>query len=208
MMKLYTYIITRDYGFAPNPYGGMCTLATCKPQIRRGAVIGDWIAAFGGMNTPVRGKLVMLMQVEKVCSYDEYWEDEQYSKKKPIFNRSMNEAYGDNIYHHVDGKWMQELSHHSNSDGSINYTNLSRDTGTDRVLISTSNYYYFGNNAIEVPDIFKDFANCGRGHRVFCDDVIINQFVDYVFTNNPYPGINGIPFNRRVGEFAHYKGER
>ena len=206
-MKLYTYIITRDYGFAPNPYGEMCTLATCKPQIRRGAVIGDWVAAFGGANTPVRGKLVMLMQVQKVCSYDEYWEDEQYKKKKPVYNRSMNEAYGDNIYHHVDGKWIQELSHHSNRDGSINYKNLNRDTGTDRVLISNCNYYYFGNNAIDIPDIFQDFANCGRGHRVFDDEILINQFVEYVFTNTPHPGINGIPFNRRVGEFAHYKGE-
>ena len=34
----------RDYGFAPNPYFGYCTLATCKPVIRRCAGVGDWIA--------------------------------------------------------------------------------------------------------------------------------------------------------------------
>ena len=36
MAKGYSYIITRDYGFAPNPFGGVCTLATCKPKIRKG----------------------------------------------------------------------------------------------------------------------------------------------------------------------------
>ena len=61
LMKLYSYIITRDYGFAPNPYGGMCTLATCKPVIRRKAQIGDWVAAIGGSSTPVSGKVVLMM---------------------------------------------------------------------------------------------------------------------------------------------------
>ncbi|MBQ9610590.1 MAG: hypothetical protein IJV15_14250 [Lachnospiraceae bacterium] len=205
-MKLYSYIITRDYGFAPNPYGGMCTLATCKPVIRRKAQIGDWVAAIGGSSTPVSGKVVMLMQVQDACSYDEYWMNEQYRKKKPVFNRSMNEAYGDNIYHHVDGKWYQELSHHSKDDGSVNYVNLDHDTGTDRVLIS-DNYYYFGNNAIDIPDEFSALFRCGRGHGVNEDTALINDFIRYVH-NNYLCGINGTPFNRRIGEFAHYKGEQ
>lgn len=50
-MNLYSYVITRDYGFAPNPFWGICSLATCKPQIRQRALKGDWIAGFGGANT-------------------------------------------------------------------------------------------------------------------------------------------------------------
>lgn len=34
-MKIFTYIMTDDRGFAPNPYFGLCTLACCKPKIRR-----------------------------------------------------------------------------------------------------------------------------------------------------------------------------
>jgi hypothetical protein len=30
---LYVYAITRDFGFAPNPFHGSCTLATCKPEL-------------------------------------------------------------------------------------------------------------------------------------------------------------------------------
>lgn len=39
--NLYAYAITRDLGFAPNPFHGFCTLATCKPGIRKTAKVGD-----------------------------------------------------------------------------------------------------------------------------------------------------------------------
>ena len=72
-MKLYSYVIRMDYGFAPNPYSGICTLATCKPQVRGYASVGDWIAGFGGKDTPVYEKLVYIMRVsEKKITFDEY----------------------------------------------------------------------------------------------------------------------------------------
>ncbi|MFH1865797.1 MAG: hypothetical protein ABIK85_07930, partial [Candidatus Eisenbacteria bacterium] len=39
-MRLFSYIVARDYGFAPNPFCGVCTLATCKPKIRESASVG------------------------------------------------------------------------------------------------------------------------------------------------------------------------
>ena len=88
-MDLYTYKITRDYGFAPNPYFNFCTLATCKPKIRGGCKIGDWIAGFGGSNTIAANKLVCLMQVSEKLDFDEYWNDPRFKNKKPNFNRSI-----------------------------------------------------------------------------------------------------------------------
>ena len=44
-MKLYSYIVARDFGFAPNPFYGFCTLATCKPKIakdRYGWRLDNW----------------------------------------------------------------------------------------------------------------------------------------------------------------------
>ena len=29
-MRIYAYVVTHDNGFAPNPFHGFCTLATCK----------------------------------------------------------------------------------------------------------------------------------------------------------------------------------
>ena len=43
--SLFSYVVRSDGGFAPNPFFGYCTLATCKPRIRKGALVGDWIVS-------------------------------------------------------------------------------------------------------------------------------------------------------------------
>ena len=55
---LYSYIMRNDEGFAPNPYYGVLTLATCKPQLRKNSnvVPGVWIAGWLGKNTERDGK--------------------------------------------------------------------------------------------------------------------------------------------------------
>ena len=204
-MKLYSYVIPRDYGFAPNPYFNYCTLATCKPVIRRCAQLGDWVAAFGAAGSPVHEKLVVLMRVEETLSFDEYWEDERFRCKRPVFNKGVMHMYGDNIYHHVGEEWMQEFSHHSMPDGSINYVNLDRDTQTDRVLIS-QDYYYFGNNAIDMPQRFETLIRKGLNHIVCKDEAVINNFISYI-RETCDRRIYGIPYSRKTGNFIHYKGE-
>lgn len=205
-MKFYSYVIPRDYGFAPNPYFDYCTLATCKPRIRKGARVGDWIGAFGSTRMTIGGKLVVLMQVEEILSFDEYWEDCRFKSKRPTFNKGIMHMYGDNIYHHLEDRWMQEPSHHSNMDGSINYANLNRDTQTDKVLIATE-FYYFGNNAIMIPKEFDSLIWKGRNHKVCDDEMLILRFIDFM-RRNYENGIHGIPYSRRAGAFTHYGGEK
>lgn len=204
-MKYYSYVIPRDYGFAPNPYFGYCTLATCKPKIRTSAQIGDWIAAYGAASSVLHKKLIVLMQVSEALSFDQYWEDNRFIQKRPAFNRGIFCAYGDNIYHHVDGHWMQESSHHSMIDGSINYSNLNRDTGTDRILVA-DRFYYWGNNAIESPKEFDELIGSRRNHRVCYDEKIIGNFINFI-GKTYITGIQGVPYSRVPGRFAHYRGE-
>ncbi len=143
---LYVYAITRDFGFAPNPFHGFCSLTTCKPDIRKSANVGDWIMGIGG--SPLRGvkrKCILLMKVSEKISFQDYWGSNRFSLKKPVRNGSRVQMLGDNIYHKDEnGNWIQEDSHHSNLDGLPNLVNLNRDTSkTDQVLIS--NYFlYFG----------------------------------------------------------------
>ncbi|BCL72547.1 hypothetical protein TUMSATVNIG1_45180 [Vibrio nigripulchritudo] len=148
---LYAYAITRDFGFAPNPFHGSCTLATCKPRIRKSANVGDWILGLGGAKLKsVQKKCILLMKVTEKISFHDYWTDPRFSIKKPARNGSHVQMLGDNIYHQ-DGnnEWIQEDSHHSNADGSFNMTNLKRDTSSDQVLIS-DHFYYFGASAVAV----------------------------------------------------------
>lgn len=149
---LYTYVIARDFGFAPNPFHGVCTLATCKPGIRKSAQIGDWILGVGGskLGSAYR-KCILLMKVSEKISFQNYWDDFRFEIKKPCRNGSHVKMLGDNIYHrNIHGEWVQEDSHHSNADGSINQVNLNRDVEkSDQVLISNF-FFYFGQKAVSV----------------------------------------------------------
>tara|TARA_R110001583_G_C5664263_1_gene409916 strand:+ start:2739 stop:3404 length:666 start_codon:yes stop_codon:yes gene_type:complete len=149
---LYSYAITRDFGFAPNPFHGICTLATCKPSVRKSAKVGDWIMGIGGSNLKlVYRKCIFLMRISEKMSFEDYWKDPRFSLKKPCRNGSRVQMLGDNIYHKdVDDNWIQEDSHHSNPDGTAHIVNLTRDTGRcDQVLISDF-FFYFGRDAITV----------------------------------------------------------
>lgn len=202
-MKLYSYVIPRDYGFAPNPFHGYCTLATCKPITRRVARVNDWIAAFGPRNRPTVEKLVCLMQVSETLTFDEYWNDPRFELKRPVFNKSTTRKYGDNIYHHVNGVWVQEPSHHSFRDG-MNPINLNRDTQTDRVLIAEE-FYYFGEEAILLPTEYQSLVWHSRNHGVSHDNALIESFVSYI-RGQYSSGIHGLPFSRKPGKFDLYGG--
>ena len=84
---LYTYAITRDFGFAPNPFHGLCTLATCKPGIREAAKVGDWIMGIGGSSLGiVKRKCILLMKISEKINFLDYWVDGRFSLKKPVPN--------------------------------------------------------------------------------------------------------------------------
>ncbi len=113
-MFLYSYIVARDYGFAPNPFFGCCTLATCKPVIRRCASVGDWVVGTGPKKKQRNGYLVFAMRIDDAMSYNKYWSDPRFAAKKPNMRSSVRNAYGDNIYRTDDaGGWIQQDSHHS-----------------------------------------------------------------------------------------------
>src|SRR5438270_9966592 len=108
MSDLFMYVVDRDFGFAPNPFHGYCTLATCKPGIRKHAAIGDWVWGMGGSRLQATGKLVAAMRLTRAVSFNEYWADIEFADKKPIRNGSSRMLVGDNIYHReIDGgAWL------------------------------------------------------------------------------------------------------
>ena len=159
-MKYFAYVIARDYGFAPNPFNGFCTLATCKPDIRKQAKIGDWIFGIGSQALNCRGTLIYAMQVSEKVSFQEYWDQARFSCKKPIMHGSLKTMYGDNIYHkNSNGGWQQEDSHHSLENGKINTLNLTKDTGSTDLVLIASVFYYFGEEYIPLPNAFISFVN-------------------------------------------------
>jgi len=180
MQNTFIYVVDRDFGFAPNPFHGVCTLATCKPTIRRVAKIGDWIIGMGGGRLRATGRCIFAMNVSEKLTFEEYWSDPRFQDKKPVRNGSKKMLVGDNIYRKEDDVWIQLDSHHSKQDGSTNLINLTKDTSANSVLIST-NYFYFGAAAAEVPPKILEnmgYKN-GRSHRKFRDDQS-RQLIDWL----------------------------
>lgn len=169
-MRLFSYVVARDYGFAPNPFYGFCTLATCKPGIRHSAHVGDWVVGLTCAGDRASRGLVYAMQVSEVLTYDQYWRDARFTEKRPDLRGSLKRAFGDNIYHRSDpgGPWLQADSHHSLEDGSLNSANVENDTKSDKVLIA-ARFTYWGKSAPDVPVHLRDFEGhdlvVGRGYK-------------------------------------------
>lgn len=173
LSRAYIYVVDRDFGFAPNPFHGCCTLATCKPDIRKGAQVGDWVIGVGGSRLKATGRCLFAMRVTAKLSFNQYWESAEFLDKKPIRTGSRKMMVGDNVYYFDAARvlWQQADSHHSNADGSINPHNMATDTQADFVLVSR-HFYYFGKAAPAFPEslLTKLGYKNGRRHRVFDSD--------------------------------------
>lgn len=177
-MTIFAYVVEHDIGFAPNPFFGFCTLAACKPRIRKKAKLGDWIVGIGGKeggaDNPHRGRLVYAMKVEEKLTFDKYWSDRRFLVKRPSFRGSLILAQGDNAYHHVNGVWRQERCRHTHTNPSVTKEHLERDTGcndgdsADCVLISR-NFVYLGAQSIEIPRHLIGTENNSKGKHLSLD---------------------------------------
>ena len=183
-MRLFSYVVARDYGFAPNPFHGTCTLATCKPEIRSSICPGDWIAGTGSKTKNRHENLVYVMRVDEIMTFNEYWANIRFQRKKPRLAGSLKQAFGDNIYlSDADGGWRQSDSHHSLKDGSPNLNNIRRDTKTDKVLIGDV-YAYWGGSGPEIPLPFRDWEShdickTGPGHKCHFPAAMVEAFVSW-----------------------------
>ena len=188
MAALHSYVVRYDSGFAPNPFYGYCTLATCKPDIRRAAQVGDWILGSGSDAKGVRlgRRLVYAMQVTEAMTFASYNSDVRFERKKPFRNGSRKQSCGDNIYFKANGSnaWSQRDSFHSNSDGTKHGEHVRIDTAVDRVLIS-DDFVYFGSAGPEIPGEIVNSAGqhiCkkGIGRSCFREDRVLNDFVAWI----------------------------
>ena len=182
-MQIHTYVVQHDKGFAPNPFWGVCTLACCKPRIRRKAEVGDLIIGFGSAarNVGLGGRVIYWMRVSDIISFDDYWRAPAYRKKRAEIGGSLAACYGDNIYHRepMTGAWSQAYSFHSDGEG-LGRGNLETDTGlTDRVLIG-ADYAYWGSAAPAFPAEMRHLIPEFRAERCRYSEAEKAQIVAWI----------------------------
>ena len=198
-----------DYGFAPNPFWGIMTLATCKGCIRHSGnlKIGDWIIATGGcvLHEYIE-HLIFAMKVEEIITFDEYWNNPDFQCKKPVFNGSVMQMYGDNVYHtnpQTKEVIQERCAHTVEGKNPKDTGQYGRDIRGKNVLISR-NFYYFGVNAPELPDEFKCMASTVRDIECYhVDEKTVKKFVDWLQSNYKV-GIHGDPINWQEFPFKPY----
>ena len=156
MSRLFSYVVQHDFGYAPNPAGGFCTLAKCKYG-RRGrkniielAEVGDWVAGTSGADLRVsagHGKLIFAMRVGEKLTLKEYYQDPRFRDRR------------DN----------EERDAHLN----------------ERYALISSSYYYFGRNAPDLSDLpgrhlHHPFEKRGPGHRSDFTEEFIRDFAGWL----------------------------
>ena len=201
--SLFSYVVRSDGGFAPNPFYGYCTLATCKPQIRKGAQVGDWVVGTGSSARDVGrgGYLVYAMRVSEVINTRGYWTDPRFKFKKPTITGDWIRvsASGDNIYEwRGRNSWRQLHSYHSHADGTQNEAHTVKDTSVPRILLS-GDFVYFGGEGPLLPSKYLNDGNLnfvcvGRGHRRVAEPKVISSFEKWI-RDLGVNGVCGVPLD-------------
>lgn len=196
MMHLFSYRVEHDFGLAPNPFGGIISFAVCRGDIRSNKFmqIGDWLVGTGSVSMKNEGRLIYAMKVEEIISFDEYWNDPRFQYKKPYLKGTLVQMYGDNFYHTVDERMVQEPSAHSNPDLEQRIKLYNKDVKGKRVLLSKT-FYYFGDNCPLIPTELQTICSSGRAYKYKkITEKQIKSFVSWLESNYTV-GIHGDPCN-------------
>ena len=176
VMKLYSYVVEHDTGYAPNPYFGFCTLCRCKFKGRKNVVElakeDDWVIGTGGAGeqSAGHGRLVYAMRVDEKLPREKYFSDSRFAKKKPV--KKSTSAYettrGDNE------PPLNAFERH------------------EQFALISRHFYYFGANAIDIPKRFGHLEHKGRGFHNHFDQKEIRRFVEWL-EKKWKPGVHGEP---------------
>jgi hypothetical protein len=189
-MKLYSYCLRWDDGAAPNPFWGICTLAICKPAIRRTAKTDDWVVGLGSANSPIGDIADSVVYAMRVIDIRSLWGydilcQRKYQGKIPDWNSSdFTRRVGDCIYDYSQGSPPKlRPSVHSER-------NRKTDLGGENALIS-SHFYYFGNQPVKLPHDLKPLVCKQQGHKVKINQPYAEPFVQWIESlpyepNKPY----------------------
>jgi hypothetical protein len=179
IMRLYTYCLRWDDGAAPNPFWGICTLAICKPAIRRTAKVGDWVVGLGSANSPIgniSSSVVYAMKVtdkRSLWGYDLLCQSKYQGKIPDWYSSDFKRRVGDCIYDYGQGTppKLRPSVHDERS--------RERDLSGENVLIS-NHFYYFGDNPVELPANLLPLIHSQQGHRVDLNRPYLEPFIDWL----------------------------
>lgn len=167
MSKLFSYVVDHDDGYAPNPFGGYCSLVHCKFKGVNGkkrnivelAEAGDWILGTGGKSkrSSGNGTIIYLMRVDFKPNFAQYLSDHRFSRR---------------------------------------FDSEDFNFGNEFALVSNT-FFYFGRSALPISNIPRAFRvvpleKRGQGFRRDFTARFVQRFTQW-FLNNFRKGMSALP---------------
>lgn len=153
--QIFSYVVDHDYGFAPNPDDGLCSLARCKfgspekANLVEKARVGDWIVGTVGRNNAKSGRKILVGGLLYAMKVTEKITLEEYVRRYP--NRRDSQFQGD----------------------------CDQEALVGRFALLSNVYFYFGNKAISLDDLPQyaahPIAKKGPGYRKDFDEDYVQQ---------------------------------
>jgi hypothetical protein len=151
--RIFRYVVRQDRGGSPNPYHGWCSLAVCKPQIRRSARVGDWII---GLRSRINDQVICAMRVDEVVALADYWRDLRFRAKRP----GRGPYPPDNFYRAGRDGALVRVHNRLHDAG-----HAAQDIGGRNAIVSRC-FWYFGNQSPELPTDLIHLVHSGQGHSL------------------------------------------
>ncbi|WP_366941804.1 hypothetical protein [Asticcacaulis sp.] len=193
-----TYRLDHDLGFAPNPFFDWCSLACCMGPIRRYAKLGDVIIGIAGSAKDglrrYHPQLIYWMRVDEALTFDEYWSDKRFARKRPQIPGPKMQMVGDRTYRNEPGcsGWSFDTSmHYISGAPQNNGGHVATDTKVNRVLV-TQSYTYWGKCGPRVPAHLLPLFPVGRGHKCPKDVTLLGELYALIDLSRPL-GLVGDP---------------
>lgn len=196
--SLYSYCIIHDNGAAPNPFWGVCTLAICKPKIRKAVKVKDWVAGTGSSEYGFENQLIYAMEVTRKMTFEEYdrFCKTELPEKIPIkgFTKDLRKKVGDCLYDYSSGKVeMRDWGVHT-------LVNMSKDLSGEFVLLS-DHFYYFGSQPVPLPGHLLKIVKKGQGHKSKSNAPYVEEFIKWITSfKKEKKKVNVSPFGLKLFE--------
>ena len=156
---IWSYVVAYDEGSAPCVDNNLLTLCICKPLIRRGANIGDWIIGFAKKKIG-QNLITYVAEITEKISMEEYFLD---SSKRL-----------DKIYNVVDNKMV-----HYGGDIHNSPRNWKTDINGKYCLIS-QNFWYFGKDHRSNPEELYELYYPYVGQKKIINPEELNKLKNYM----------------------------
>ncbi len=160
MSRLYLYKLTSDTGAAPCVHDGLLSVAICKPRIRAGARVGDWLFGFAANRLYPDNRLIYVARVTEVLAEGAYYEQARFRARPDCIYQRHGSAFvrrADARYHLRPRDVEHDLG-------------PAPDHALARVLISSDFRYFGARGAADYkrnsPRLAKTIENLKQGHRV------------------------------------------